>query len=102
MLFLSLRAQGHFVKEVFWGLWLFPFGLLVMKSGFLPRILGVLLLVNGCAYVATSLTSLLRPASASAVTRACMPALLGELWVMLWLLAKGAKLPPSVTAGEPG
>jgi len=95
MLFLRLHSQGNFVNEIFWGLWLLPFGLLVMKSGFLPRILGVLLIVNCLGYVAASLTSLLLPAYGNAVFRASMPALLGELWMILWLLIRGAKVQPS-------
>jgi hypothetical protein len=93
MLFLGLHSQGLWVNEIFWGLWLLPFGVLVMRSGFLPRILGVLLIVNCFAYLAASLTSLLSPGYASAVSGAVLPALMGELWVMLWLLIKGAKLP---------
>lgn len=96
MFFLGLHRQGHVVGEMFWGLWLFPFGLLVMRSGFLPRLLGVLLIVNGFAYVVASLTSLLWPAYAPAVSRAVLPALLGELWITLWLLFKGAKVQPAV------
>ena len=48
-------------NEVFWGLWLFPFGLLVYKSRFLPRILGVWLMLNCFAYLATSVTGILWP-----------------------------------------
>jgi len=91
MLFVGLHSQGTLVNEVLWGLWLLPFGLMVMKSGFLPRILGALLIVNGFAYVAASLTSLLLPEYGDVVFRASIPALLGELWIMLWLLIKGAK-----------
>jgi len=94
MLFLGLHSQGTFVNEIFWGLWLLPFGLLVMRSGFLPRILGVLLIVNGFAYVAISLTWLLLPSYGNLAFQASMPALLGELWIMLWLLIKGAKAQP--------
>src|SRR5216683_7587393 len=46
MLFLNLRSYGFDVAAIFWGLWLFPLGLLVYRSGFLPRMLGVLLMVN--------------------------------------------------------
>lgn len=94
MLFLGLHGQGIVLNEIFWGLWLFPFGVLVMRSGFLPRILGVLLIVNCLAYVAASLTSLLLPDYASVVDRAILPAVLGEFWIMLWLLIKGAKVQP--------
>jgi hypothetical protein len=91
MLFLRLHAQGNFVNEIFWGLWLFPFGVLVMRSGFLPRILGVLLILNCFAYLAASLTWLVLPSYGAVVFRATLPALLGELWIMLWLLIKGVK-----------
>jgi hypothetical protein len=98
MLFLGLCGQGHTVNGIFWGLWLLPFGLLVMRSRFLPRILGLLLIVNCFAYVAASVTSLLLPAYGNVVFRASMPALLGELWIMLWLLIKGAKVKPLAVA----
>lgn len=94
MLFLRLHSQGNFVNEIFWGLWLFPFGVLVMRSRFLPRILGVLLIVNCFAYVAISLTWLLLPSYGNLAFRAAQPALMGELWIMLWLLMKGAKPQP--------
>src|ERR1700720_3485847 len=58
---LNLHGDGFVVAGIFWGLWLFPFGLLVFRSGFLPRILGVLLIAAGFAYLADSLTSLLLP-----------------------------------------
>jgi len=100
MLFLRLHAQGNFINEIFWGLWLFPFGVLVMRSRFLPRILGVLLIVNCFAYVAASLTWLLLPSYGNVVFRATLPALLGELWIVLWLLIKGVKVQP-LTAPAP-
>jgi Domain of unknown function (DUF4386) len=93
MLFLRLHGQGTFMNEIFWGLWLFPFGLLVMRSGFLPRILGVWLVLNCFAYLALSLTALLFPPYYDAAFRISMPVLFGELAITLWLLIKGAKLP---------
>src|SRR5205807_8756441 len=62
MLFLRLHGQGNVINEIFWGLlWLFPFGVLVMRSGFLPHILGVWLIINGFAYVVLSFAGLLLP-----------------------------------------
>ena len=61
MLFLRLHGQGYVINEIFWGLWLLPFGVLVMRSRFLPRILGVWLIMNGFAYLAISFTGLLLP-----------------------------------------
>jgi Domain of unknown function (DUF4386) len=49
---LNLHGEGFVVAGIFWGLWLFPFGILLFKSGFLPRILGVLLIAAGFAYLA--------------------------------------------------
>ncbi len=98
MLFLHLHRQGTLINEVFWGLWLFPFGILVMRSRFLPHLLGVLLIVNGLAYVATSFTSLLAPTYGSVLENASMPALLGELWITFWLLIKGIKEQPQPLA----
>jgi Domain of unknown function (DUF4386) len=50
MVFLRLYGQGVAVNAIFWGLWLLPFGILVYKSGFIPRILGVLLIIDSFAY----------------------------------------------------
>jgi len=100
MLFLRLGSQGSLVAQIFWGLWLFPFGVLVMRSGFLPRILGVLLIINGAAYVVASLTGLLLPTYASVVNRIAFIPELGEVWIMLWLLIKGAKVRPSAPAAS--
>jgi len=98
MLFLRLHHQEIVAAEILWGLWLFPFGVLVMRSGFLPRILGVLLIVNCFAYLAQSLTSSLLPGYAGVVAQWTFPALFGELWIMLWLLIKGAKVPTDAAA----
>lgn len=94
MLFLRLHGYGSAVNSIFWGLWLFPFGLLVYRSGFIPRLLGLWLMINCFGYLATSFTALLYPQYQEAVFRAVMPALLGELAILLWLLIKGAKVRP--------
>src|SRR5258708_12418850 len=72
MLFVNLHGHGFDVAAIFWGLWLFPLGLLVYRSGFLPRILGVLLIANCIAYVANSLTSLALPHYAHILARCMM------------------------------
>jgi hypothetical protein len=94
MLFLRLHHHGVVANQIFWGLWLFPFGVLVMRSGFLPRILGIWLIINGFGYLAISFTGLLAPQYESAVFNSAFPALLGEMAIMLWLLIKGAKPQP--------
>ena len=92
MLFLRLHSHGVIAIEIFWGLWLLPFGLLVMRSGFLPRVLGILLLVAGVAYVAHSVTTLLLAGQRFVVyERVTMLArAAGEFPIILWLLIKGA------------
>lgn len=91
MLFLRLHHQQVIAAETLWGLWLFPLALLVLRSGFLPRFLGVWLIVNGCAYLASSLTGLLWPEYLELVSNVTFPALLGEVALMLWLLIMGAR-----------
>jgi hypothetical protein len=94
MLFLRLHNHGLVTAQIFWGLWLFPFGLLVYKSGFLPRILGVWLVINCSAYLADSFTSVLWPAYVHAVSQVTLAPKFGEVAMMLWLLIKGAKDQP--------
>jgi hypothetical protein len=93
MLFIRLHNQGILIDEIFWGLWLFPFGLLVFRSRFLPRFLGVWLMINCFGYVALSATALFFPDYYGAAFRYAQPVLFGELAIMLWLLIKGAKVP---------
>lgn len=94
MLFLNLHNQGFVVAEIFWGLWLFPLGLLVYRSGFIPRILGILLMLNCLSYVVNSFTSLLGSQHADIISRWMKPFGFGELIFMLWILIVGAKPSP--------
>src|SRR3954463_13038306 len=93
MLFIRLHSHGIFIDEIFWGLWLFPFGLLVFRSGFLPRFIGVWLMINCFGWVVLSITALFFPAYYEAAFQMAQPVLFGELAIMLWLLIKGAKVP---------
>ncbi|MGA8763420.1 MAG: DUF4386 domain-containing protein [Candidatus Sulfotelmatobacter sp.] len=97
MLFLQLHGHGFDVAAIFWGLWLFPLGLLVYRSGFLPRILGVLLMANCFYFLADSFTSLLVPQYEILVHRWTTPLHFGELLFMFWLLIMGAK--PNLSPG---
>ena len=94
MLFLKLHGGGFDVAEIFWGLWLLPLGLLVYRSRFIPRVLGVLLILACFAYVVDSLTSLLLPSLETIVSRWVSPLMLAEVVFMLWLLIKGATPKP--------
>ena len=99
-LFIRLHNQGEFMNEVFWGLWLFPFGLLVFRSGFLPRFLGLWLMLGCFAYLVLSLIALLFPPYYDAAFRIAQPVLFGELAILLWLLIKGAKVPTLAISAE--
>ena len=92
MLFLDLHFQGFIVAQVFWGLWLIPFGFLVFKSGFLPRFLGVLLVIACFGYLANSLDAF--GVTPHVVSRIIGPLTICELPTMLWLLIRGAKEQP--------
>ena len=100
-LFMRLHSQGIFVAAIFWGLWLFPFGILVMRSGFIPRILGVFLMIAGFAYPISSLTSLLLPQYARVVNQYAMVLEFGELPIVFWLLIWGAKAQASGSPRPP-
>jgi hypothetical protein len=91
MLFLRLHHQEIVAAEVLWGLWLFPLGILVIRSGFLPKFLGYWLIVNGFAYLALSYTGLFLPEYERMVSNFTFPAVLGEMVFMLWLAVMGAK-----------
>jgi Domain of unknown function (DUF4386) len=97
MLFLNLHFDGYVVNEIFWGLWLLPLALLVYRSRFLPRFLGVWLALGGFAWVILSLTGVVSPQNYDKVFSYSQPAFFGELALMLWLVIKGAK-PPALDA----
>jgi hypothetical protein len=89
---LRVHAHGVLAVEIFWGLWLLPLGSLILRSRFLPRAIGVLLLIAGTAYVFHSIVSLLWPGMRLlAYERITMLArAAGEFPVMLWLLLRAA------------
>ena len=91
MLFLRMHDQEILAAEIFWGLWLVPLGILVYRSRFLPRFLGVWLIVNGVAYLVNSFTGLMLPHYQNAVSNFTFPVLTGEVAFVLWLLIMGTK-----------
>jgi hypothetical protein len=101
MLFLRLHGQGFVDGEIFFGLWLLPLGLLTYRSRFLPRFLGIWLIVNGFAYLVLSFAGLLLPQYENVVSNITFPALTGEVAFMLWLLIMGARPPvPAIAASS--
>jgi Domain of unknown function (DUF4386) len=103
MLFLRLRDHQNTAAEILWGLWLFPLAILTYRSRFLPRFLGVWLIINGFAYVLLSLTGELLPQYQEKVFLLSQPAMFAEIAFMLWLVIKGANAPaPDVAASGLG
>lgn len=93
MLMLKLSSYGTQLLQSLWGLWLLPLGMLVWKSGYMPRWLGAFVFLNGVAYILTSLAFMVVPWLQPAVNRFTFPLLFGELVFMLWLIVKTVKLP---------
>lgn len=93
MLSLEYYNNGIEILTVFWGLWLLPFGYLVFKSGILPKILGVLLMVGCFGYLINFVGGfLLKDYGALGIAKfISLPASLGEIGICLWLLTIGAK-----------
>lgn len=95
MVMLSLDAYGNglLISELFWGLWLLPFGYLVFKSGFIPKVLGILLMAGCFGYLIDFFASVLVPGYADTIAAsiATKPAALGEIGICLWLLVFGAR-----------
>ncbi len=92
MLFLRLHSQGFLINEVFSGLWLFPLGLLVFRSGFLPRFLGVWLIVACFGWLFISVVAVIFPAYYDGAFSFTQPVVLGEMAFALWLLIRGVKV----------
>lgn len=91
MLSLKQYDNGILIVQIFWGLWLFPFGYLVFKSRTLPKILGVFLMIGCFSYLANFTGFFLLPEYAemkiSSYVR--LPASVGEIGICLWLLIIG-------------
>lgn len=93
---LALRSGGNAIRvaELFWGLWLLPFGYLTFRSGFLPRLLGVLLFLGGLGYMIKFFGRLLiAEYPVSALSFLLWPAHIGEVGIALWLLILGTRSP---------
>lgn len=90
---LQIHHKELMVAEIFWGLWLFPFGVCVMRSGFIPRFLGALLMIAGSGYVADAFAELAFPAYAPLTERLTTFTNLCEVPIIFWLLIWGARRP---------
>lgn len=99
LLFFELHKYGIFISGFFWGLWLFPMGYLVIKSHFLPKLLGILLIIAFCGYIVDSLLGLGFPGYGETAIASIMKLpMYCEVLFPLWLLFKGIK--PSLDAAQ--
>ena len=88
-LFLDIYEHGFSIAHIFWGLWLFPLGYLVFKSGFLPKVIGVLLIIAGLGYLVDFTLFFLFPDITVTVSEFTF---VGEVLLILWLLIKGVNV----------
>jgi hypothetical protein len=93
LLAMKLHADGYAISLVFFGVGCIPLGYLILKAGYFPRVLGVLMIIAGLAYLINSLAHFLDPAVAAKLFPAILlPAFLAELSLTLWLLVKGVNV----------
>ena len=90
LFFLRLHNQGLVLAQIFWGLWLFPFGVVLWRSGFIPRILGVFAIIAGCGNVIASAAFLFLPTYAGVIGQYATILQAGEL-AFIWMLIWGAR-----------
>ena len=91
MVFFDMYKHGIQIAEIFWGLWLIPLGLLVYKSRFVPKVLGVLLIVGCFGHLISFLSTFLFPDYSAILIPISETVMIGEIPIFLWLLIKGVK-----------
>jgi hypothetical protein len=89
MFFLDLSHYGVKIAGIFWGLWLLPLGYLILKSNFIPKLIGILMLVAGIGYIVDSVALFLLPGLILNISQFTF---IGELVLLLWLLIKGVNV----------
>jgi len=89
-LFLHLHSAGLEVAGIFWGLWLIPFGLLIIRSGFIPKLIGLSSIIGGVGYTLGAVWTLALP-GVDLLGRIATILEIGELPAILWLLVMGAR-----------
>ena len=91
MLFINLYKNGYIIAQIPYGIWLFPLGYLVFKSGFLPKILGILLIVDCFGLLIYVFQYFLLPGYEVISYPFMAVSFIAELSLTLWLLIMGAK-----------
>ncbi len=93
-LFADMHYNGYRLNAVFVGPWLVPLGYLVIKSGYLPKLLGVLLITGCFGYLAMFFTTFVAPDAPEGIrTLFTVVGGVGEIVFMLWLLVKSVRVP---------
>jgi len=90
--YLAIKAHGYGfgIGLIFFGFACLVRGYLIWRSGYFPRLLGLVLMVAGLSYLTNSVALLLAPSFAASIFPGVLvPAFVGELWVCLWLIVKG-------------
>ena len=95
MFHLEAYNHGIVLSQIFWGLWLFPFGYLVYYSGFLPRFLGIMLMLGCFGYLITFFGGFLFSGYGDTLVASLVgiPSTIGEIGICLWLVIFGANMP---------
>ncbi|MBU4511106.1 DUF4386 domain-containing protein [bacterium] len=93
MLFLNLHKYGYTISQIFFGLWLLPLGYLIFKSGYFPRILGILVMIACFGHLLEFFQIFLFPGYEVIAYPGLVAAMIGEFSLIFWLLIKGAKIP---------
>jgi hypothetical protein len=94
---INVYKSGWVTAQLFFGTWLFPLGFLVYKSRFLPRFLGVLLLLDGVGVLIWFLQALLLPDYPAIRYPGVVVSFIAEVGLALWLFVKGVKVVDSET-----
>ena len=88
LFFLNLHKNGFMIAQFFFGAWLFPLGYLVFKSGFLPKVLGILLMMECVAWLIYPFQFFLLPAFSAISYLSFAVGFIGEFSLALWLMVK--------------
>src|SRR6266545_242324 len=102
MLFADMQHNGYYIAAMFFGLWLLPLGYLVIKSGYVPKVLGVLLIIGGVGYLADLFARFLAPDFGASISWFVVaPGAVAELSFTAWLLVKAVRVPAARKARVP-
>lgn len=97
-LFVRLQSHGIQIIQIFWGLWLIPMGILVYRSGFIPKIIGVSGWLAAFAYLMSNFTFVFLPRYKAALSPIITGLEMLELPIIFWLVIVGARTPPGETS----